>query len=150
MDLRIDTIRQGRNAARVLRERARQGGLSTEELELLLGKIDEGLETALDVEQLRGRPVDFPETVARLAAEGLKVTSASLLPVTKVEPPKSVLDWSAPETPGTPEAPIEAAVARLRRRIAEVFRTDPLPPFGNAPNRMRTVRGLGVIDGDRT
>ncbi|NBB17011.1 hypothetical protein GVN21_16720 [Caulobacter sp. SLTY] len=136
---RLTCIREGRSAARHLRQLARTGDVTPADLDRLLGKIDDGFETALDVEQLRATG-DLPETLARMAAEGLRVTRGSFL-TRPVPPPPSVLDWSGPDRVVGAEFqddPHVVAAARLMLGLDDA-----------GPNRLRTVKGLGVIEGGR-
>ncbi|MBI1408155.1 MAG: hypothetical protein GC145_18740 [Caulobacter sp.] len=96
---RLSTIREGRSAARQLRSLARIGAVTPADLDRLLNKIDAGFEAALDEGGPGSSGVrDFPETVGRLAALGVR-------PAGKI----SLLDWNTPE--------VALAVERVQQLI---------------------------------
>lgn len=127
---RLSTIREGRSAARQLRSLARIGAVSPGDLDRLLNKIDAGFEAALDEGGPGSSGVrDFPETVGRLAALGVRPLADNRQPRPEPRPAGkiSLLDWN---TPGAAQA-----VERVQQLI------------DGLPDRTRTVGGFSVIDG---
>ncbi|MBI1407328.1 MAG: hypothetical protein GC145_14535 [Caulobacter sp.] len=158
---RLSTIRDGRNAARHLRQLAKLGAVTPLDLDRLMGKIDDALETATDIAQLLPPPAaaDFAETLARMVAKGLPLTRGSLLNRSVPTSAGLLDDFYALRGDPRPRPshhtmtrPSPEEIAARRGPLLDWSPPQPVQAdnaYSAAPDRMRTVRGLGVIDGGR-